>query len=631
MSKKKDKFPVKGLSSKEKFFISLMRGNAEQAEGLLFNMSLTSKDAINTFDENGNVPIHIAAAHGRLEACKMLVKHNCDINAKTDPNRDKSELRTALHHAAASGRIEVCRYLLAHGADPHAIDAYGKKPVFMAWDTKVRQQLLLGMEAATNITLTNDLLVKAQAAKQVFIEFPNLNIVSPHPVRLKITWEAWKREFAKLQKDHGVIIPMHKPPTGSYIVATQADPHVGMFVVMDKKSDANTKNPFTGVIRVDAKRMDGQDVIAIKDIYIRQDARRGRAGCVLLLHVLREYAQLQYYMAYAVVHHSNHPAQAFFAKTGFRKMNKESVPKHVKKHVDKSFYFEMRHIGVQLSRLEGLLSQYQNVQIIHDEVYMEEEEEKVHKAIKERELERQRRRETKGTEDGKEKEEFLDRLYQRAGLVKVEASDSPDWWTKPPPIRNDGKPLLKLPRPSEALRAGPPLLHPDEGPELLPESWAEEIQATRHSYHGVGLPQPKTAGLDTMRHSSTELDRVPDFVLKEYKKNVLNIRMFAEDSIRSKQRFNGGRSRILRDLDTDRRNEFMDELDKFEQLNSLRRKLFVSDGVRSTTAASGVRPQTMRGELVSAHGMFKGKSRRHAMAALGFTSEEPNRMSFDDD
>jgi len=81
---------------------------------------------INTTDELGESPLHIAAVNGHLQAATLLVAKAADVNA--------GDVRglTPLHAAAWSGSSEIVALLIDKGADINARDADGVTPLHAA-------------------------------------------------------------------------------------------------------------------------------------------------------------------------------------------------------------------------------------------------------------------------------------------------------------------------------------------------------------------------------------------------------------------------------------------------------------------------------------------------------------------
>ncbi|KAJ3160024.1 hypothetical protein HDU86_001289 [Geranomyces michiganensis] len=79
-------------------------------------------------DENFDItPLMNAAANGKLEAVKLLLAHEADVNAQVGPTSVASDFiyeearyaTTALCVAARNGHGDICKDLLDAGADPH--------------------------------------------------------------------------------------------------------------------------------------------------------------------------------------------------------------------------------------------------------------------------------------------------------------------------------------------------------------------------------------------------------------------------------------------------------------------------------------------------------------------------------
>ena len=67
---------------------------------------LVKKHGVDEVDDNGQTPVHIAAAEGHLLILKFLLRKG------GEPNREDNNGWTALHCAAAGGHLAVVEYLL---------------------------------------------------------------------------------------------------------------------------------------------------------------------------------------------------------------------------------------------------------------------------------------------------------------------------------------------------------------------------------------------------------------------------------------------------------------------------------------------------------------------------------------
>jgi len=92
---------------------------------------LDQKAEMDVRDNNGDTPLHSAAACGDVDVSRLLLKRGADVNAEND------EGSTPLHRASevsSTGNSEIVRLLLNHGADVLVRTLSGKTASEVALD-----------------------------------------------------------------------------------------------------------------------------------------------------------------------------------------------------------------------------------------------------------------------------------------------------------------------------------------------------------------------------------------------------------------------------------------------------------------------------------------------------------------
>ncbi|UCD81642.1 MAG: ankyrin repeat domain-containing protein [Desulfobacterales bacterium] len=105
---------------------------------------------VNTTDELGETPLHIAAVRGYSQAASLLIAEGADINA--------GDVRglTPVHAAAWGGNNEIVTMLVDKGADISARDEEGVTPLHAAALAGRNETVALLIARGANVNVKND-------------------------------------------------------------------------------------------------------------------------------------------------------------------------------------------------------------------------------------------------------------------------------------------------------------------------------------------------------------------------------------------------------------------------------------------------------------------------------------------
>nr|KAF6468905.1 ankyrin repeat and MYND domain containing 2 [Molossus molossus] len=112
------------LSQEEKALLEVIGKGTIQEAGTL----LASKNVrVNCLDENGMTPLMHAAYKGKLDMCKLLLRHGADVNCHQHEHG-----YTALMFAALSGNKDITWAMLEAGAETDVVNSVGRTAAQMA-------------------------------------------------------------------------------------------------------------------------------------------------------------------------------------------------------------------------------------------------------------------------------------------------------------------------------------------------------------------------------------------------------------------------------------------------------------------------------------------------------------------
>lgn len=154
---------------------SLLAAEVHEAAGAgdisrLQSIVTANPNQINAADEQGSLPLHLAALNGHLEAVEFLIASGADVRAGDGDNS------SALNCAASRGHLEVVKFLVANGAVVEESDNNGATPFLAScWSGNLDiAKFLLDNGASINVRSSSGntpLLASAWSGNKVFVEF----------------------------------------------------------------------------------------------------------------------------------------------------------------------------------------------------------------------------------------------------------------------------------------------------------------------------------------------------------------------------------------------------------------------------------------------------------------------------
>jgi ankyrin repeat protein len=92
---------------------------------------------LNSKDENGATPLHVAAAKGHRNIAELFLARGAKLNAKDH------EGCTPLHHAVINNHIPLVELLISENAKINVRDISGYTPLRMAHNTRLKEMIEL--------------------------------------------------------------------------------------------------------------------------------------------------------------------------------------------------------------------------------------------------------------------------------------------------------------------------------------------------------------------------------------------------------------------------------------------------------------------------------------------------------
>ena len=105
---------------------------------------------VNEIDDNGQTPLHLAAATNYSDAAKLLIKNGAEMSIG-----DSIMGSSPLHIAARNDAGEVVQILLNNGVDPNLVDAYQESPLDDAWYFEYDRVMLILIKNGADLITTS--------------------------------------------------------------------------------------------------------------------------------------------------------------------------------------------------------------------------------------------------------------------------------------------------------------------------------------------------------------------------------------------------------------------------------------------------------------------------------------------
>lgn len=138
-------FTTLSMAAQPDIRAAIARGDKEAVEKML--KADRNGDLIDSLDDDGERPIHLASRLGKLTMVRLLVENGADCNLAHEKT-----CMTALHYAV--DHSDIVDYLMMHGAaSPHAVDVNQRTPLHTAAANKCEKsyQILMAWGAREDV------------------------------------------------------------------------------------------------------------------------------------------------------------------------------------------------------------------------------------------------------------------------------------------------------------------------------------------------------------------------------------------------------------------------------------------------------------------------------------------------
>ncbi|MGB7053706.1 MAG: ankyrin repeat domain-containing protein [bacterium] len=135
------------LAAADEIHDAVQQGDLDRVKALVQENS----DLVNIADENGQTPLHFAAAGGQNEIAEFLISKDANVNALNAVNQ------SLLLYAAYFGNAEIATMLIAKGATLNDQDIFGRAPLHYAARQHNLEALLLLIENHAEIDIRDNI------------------------------------------------------------------------------------------------------------------------------------------------------------------------------------------------------------------------------------------------------------------------------------------------------------------------------------------------------------------------------------------------------------------------------------------------------------------------------------------